>query len=53
MPTAFNAGAVGPKNVQTLLILRFFGGASGSSPLTNAGMYYVPQRSNEEADPFM
>lgn len=35
--TAFNAGAGGSQNIQTLLILRFFGGAFGSSPLTNAG----------------
>ncbi|KAF2120966.1 major facilitator superfamily domain-containing protein [Lophiotrema nucula] len=35
--TAFNAGAAGSKNIWTLLILRFFGGAFGSSPLTNAG----------------
>lgn len=35
--TAFNAGAAGSQNIQTLLILRFFAGAIGSSPLTNAG----------------
>lgn len=35
--TAFNAGAAGSKNIQTLIILRFFAGAFGSSPLTNAG----------------
>jgi multidrug resistance protein len=35
--TAFNAGAAGSQNLWTLLILRFFGGAFGSSPLTNAG----------------
>ncbi|KAF2276256.1 MFS multidrug transporter-like protein [Westerdykella ornata] len=35
--TAFNAGAGGSQNIQTLLILRFFAGAFGSSPLTNAG----------------
>ncbi|KAF2706622.1 MFS general substrate transporter [Pleomassaria siparia CBS 279.74] len=34
---AFNAGAAGSQNIYTLLILRFFGGAFGSSPLTNAG----------------
>ncbi|KAF1956055.1 benomyl/methotrexate resistance protein [Byssothecium circinans] len=33
----FNAGAAGSKNIRTLLILRFFAGAFGSSPLTNAG----------------
>jgi multidrug resistance protein len=35
--TAFNAGAAGAQNIQTLLILRFFAGSFGSSPLTNAG----------------
>ncbi|KAJ2904592.1 putative fluconazole resistance protein 1 protein [Zalerion maritima] len=35
--TAFNAAATGSKNIQSLLILRFFAGAFGSSPLTNAG----------------
>lgn len=37
MLTVFNAGAAGAQNIQTLLILRFFAGAFGSSPLTNAG----------------
>jgi len=35
--TAFNAGAAGSQNIQTLIVLRFFAGAFGSSPLTNAG----------------
>ncbi|KAH8815707.1 major facilitator superfamily domain-containing protein [Xylogone sp. PMI_703] len=35
--TAFNGGAAGAKNIQTLLLMRFFAGAWGSSPLTNAG----------------
>lgn len=35
--TAFNAGAAGAKNMETLIILRFVAGAFGSSPLTNAG----------------
>ena len=35
--TVFNAGAAGSSNIQTLLILRFFAGSFGSSPLTNAG----------------
>ena len=35
--TAFNAGAAASQNMQTLIILRFFAGAFGSSPLTNAG----------------
>ena len=37
MMTAFAAGVGGAQNIQTLLILRFFMGAFGSSPLTNAG----------------
>lgn len=35
--TAFNAGAAGAQNIQTLLLMRFFAGAFGSSPFTNAG----------------
>lgn len=35
--TAFNAGAAGAPNIQTLIILRFFAGTFGSSPLTNSG----------------
>jgi multidrug resistance protein len=35
--TFFNAGAAGSQNIQTLIILRFFAGAFGASPLTNAG----------------
>lgn len=35
--TAFNAGCAGSKNITTLLVARFFAGALGSSPLTNAG----------------
>ncbi|KAK1468054.1 MFS multidrug transporter [Colletotrichum cuscutae] len=35
--TAFNAGAAGSKNIETLLILRFLAGTIGSAPLTNAG----------------
>ncbi|KAI0880821.1 polyamine transporter 1 [Annulohypoxylon maeteangense] len=35
--TAFNAGAAGSPNIQTLIILRFFAGTIGSSPLTNSG----------------
>lgn len=34
--TAFNAGAVDTQNTQSLIILRFFAGAFGSSPLTDA-----------------
>jgi len=35
--TAFNAGATGSQNIETLITLRFFAGAFGSSPLTNCG----------------
>lgn len=35
--TAFNAGTAASQNSWTLIILRFFAGAFGSSPLTNAG----------------
>jgi multidrug resistance protein len=35
--TAFNAGCAGAANSWSLIILRFFAGAFGSSPLTNAG----------------
>lgn len=35
--TAFNAGGAGAQNIQTLIILRFFAGSFGSSPLTNSG----------------
>ncbi|KAJ5798786.1 uncharacterized protein N7503_006291 [Penicillium pulvis] len=35
--TAFNAGTAGAQNIYSLIILRFFAGAFGSSPLTNAG----------------
>ncbi|QYT01225.1 MFS multidrug transporter [Trichoderma simmonsii] len=34
---AFSAGAAGANSMATLIILRFFAGAFGSSPLTNAG----------------
>lgn len=35
--TAFNGGAIGAQNIETLVICRFFSGAFGASPLTNAG----------------
>jgi MFS family permease len=35
--TAFNAGAAGSQNIATLIVLRFFAGAFGSTPMTNAG----------------
>lgn len=34
---AFCAGAAGSQNIWTLIILRFFAGSFGSSPLTNGG----------------
>ncbi|KAK4684526.1 hypothetical protein P7C73_g5648, partial [Tremellales sp. Uapishka_1] len=35
--TAFNGGLIASQNVWTLIVLRFFAGTAGSSPLTNAG----------------
>lgn len=35
--TAFGAGAAGAPSMPALVVLRFFAGAFGSSPLTNAG----------------
>ncbi|CAH0049297.1 unnamed protein product [Clonostachys solani] len=35
--TAFNAGAAGAPNIAGLIVIRFFAGAFGSAPLTNAG----------------
>lgn len=35
--TIFNAGVIASQNIWTLVILRFFAGTAGSSPLTNAG----------------
>ena len=35
--TLFNVGAAVSQNIQTLIIMRFFAGSFGSSPLTNAG----------------
>jgi len=35
--TVFNAGLVGSQNIWTLIILRFFAGTAGSSPLVNSG----------------
>ena len=46
--TAFNAGATGAKNIQTLIVLRFFAGAFGSSPLTNCGGVIADMFSAEE-----
>jgi MFS family permease len=39
--TAFNAAAAGSQNIWTLIILRFFAGAFGSSPLTNVSHLLV------------
>ncbi|KAJ5519875.1 Major facilitator superfamily domain general substrate transporter [Penicillium fimorum] len=35
--TAFNAGAAGAKNIETLIVLRFLAGSFGSSPFGNGG----------------
>ena len=35
--TIFNGGVIASQNIWTLVILRFFAGTAGSSPLTNAG----------------
>ncbi|KAH8760579.1 major facilitator superfamily transporter [Diaporthe sp. PMI_573] len=35
--TAFNAGCAGANSAETLIVLRFFAGAFGSSPLANSG----------------
>jgi MFS family permease len=35
--TVFNAASAGSQSMQTLVVLRFFAGAFGSSPLTNSG----------------
>ncbi|EXF73869.1 major facilitator superfamily transporter [Colletotrichum fioriniae PJ7] len=35
--TAFNAGCAGANSATTLIVLRFFAGAFGSSPLANSG----------------
>jgi MFS family permease len=35
--TAFNGGAIASPNIESLVILRFFAGAFGASPLTMAG----------------
>lgn len=46
--TAFNAGAAGSQNIGTLIVLRFFAGAFGSSPLTNAGGVIADMFPNEQ-----
>ncbi|KAJ9641329.1 hypothetical protein H2199_005299 [Coniosporium tulheliwenetii] len=47
--TAFSAGTAGAKNIESVIILRFFAGSFGSSPLTNSGgiiadLYTAKQR---------
>ena len=37
MLAALSAGCAGSENIEALLVLRFFAGAFGSAPLTNAG----------------
>lgn len=46
--TAFLGGAAGAPDITTLLVLRFFAGAFGSSPLTNAGGVIADMFSAEE-----
>lgn len=46
--TAFNAGAAGSQNIATLSVLRFFAGAIGSSPITNAGGVLADLFNNEQ-----
>ena len=46
--TATNAGAAGARNIETLLILRFFGGAIGSNSLVSSGAVVADQFSARE-----
>ncbi|CAH0053770.1 unnamed protein product [Clonostachys solani] len=46
--TAFEAGAAGAPNIESLVILRFLAGAFGSSPLTNAGAVIADMFKAEE-----
>ncbi|RDA92768.1 hypothetical protein CP533_0816, partial [Ophiocordyceps camponoti-saundersi (nom. inval.)] len=46
--TAFNAAAAGAPSMPALIVLRFFAGAFGSSPLTNAGGVIADMFSAEE-----
>ena len=41
--TALNAGAAGSPNIQTLLVLRFLGGAIGSNSLVGSGAIVADQ----------
>jgi MFS family permease len=49
--SAFSAGAAGAQNIQTLIILRFFAGSFGSSPLTNSGGVIADMFSAKERGP--
>lgn len=51
--TAFNAGAAGAQNIETLIILRFFAGAFGSSPLTNSGGVIADMFNAKGTPPFV
>ncbi|PFH56017.1 hypothetical protein XA68_17191 [Ophiocordyceps unilateralis] len=46
--TAFNAAAAGAPSMTALVVLRFFAGAFGSSPLTNSGGVIADMFSAEE-----
>lgn len=35
--TIFNGGVIASQNIWTMIVLRFFAGTFGSSPLVNAG----------------
>lgn len=45
---AFNAGAAGAPNFPGLVVLRFFAGAFGASPLTNSGGVIADMFSSSE-----
>lgn len=45
---AFNAGAAGARNIESLLILRFFAGAVGSNQLITAGAIVADQFSGRQ-----
>ncbi|KAH8079912.1 major facilitator superfamily domain-containing protein [Filobasidium floriforme] len=42
--TIFNGSVIASQNIWTLIVLRFFAGTAGSSPLTNAGSVNANQR---------
>jgi MFS family permease len=39
--TIFNGAVIASQNIWTLIVLRFFAGMAGSSPLTNAGYAFL------------